>query len=91
MAYESYVLVCGGTACCSSGGTSVVEAFKNELEAAGLKATGHNPDTGLVEVVELPTHPFFIGTQFHPEYKSTPENPHPLFNGLVQAALKVKE
>ena len=37
MAYESYVLVCGGTACCSSGGTSVVEAFKNELEAAGLK------------------------------------------------------
>jgi CTP synthase len=43
-----------------------------------------------VEVVELPSHPFFIGTQFHPEYKSTPENPHPLFNGLVQAALKRK-
>jgi CTP synthase len=61
-----------------------------QFEAAGLKATGHNPDTGLVEVVELPSHPFFIGSQFHPEYKSTPENPHPLFNGLVQAALKVK-
>ena len=54
--------------------------YLKEFEAAGLKATGYNPDTGLVEVVELPTHPFFIGTQFHPEYKSTPENPHPLFN-----------
>lgn len=61
-----------------------LEAF----EKAGLKATGRNPETGLVEVVELPTHPFFIGTQFHPEYKSTPENPHPLFTGLVKAALK---
>ena len=40
-----------------------------------------------LEVVELPSHPFFIGTQFHPEYKSTPENPHPLFTGLVKAAL----
>ena len=61
-----------------------LEAF----EKAGLKATGRNPETGLVEVVEFPTHPFFIGTQFHPEYKSTPENPHPLFTGLVKAALK---
>ena len=60
-----------------------LEAF----EAAGLKATGHNPDSGLVEVVELPGHPFFIGVQFHPEYKSTPERPHPLFLGLVKAAL----
>ena len=62
-----------------------------EFEKAGLKATGKNPETGLVEVVELPSHPFFIGTQFHPEYKSTPENPHPLFKGLVEAALKYKE
>ena len=60
-----------------------LEAF----EKAGLKATGRNPETGLVEVVELPAHPFFIGSQFHPEYKSTPENPHPLFTGLVKAAL----
>ena len=58
-----------------------------DFEAAGLKASGRNPETGLVEVVELPSHPFFIGTQFHPEYKSTPENPHPLFTGLVKAAL----
>ncbi len=63
-------------------------AYLTDFEAAGLKATGHNPDTGLVEVVELPAHPFFIGVQFHPEYKSTPEHPHPLFTGLVDAALQ---
>lgn len=63
-------------------------AYLTDFEAAGLKATGHNPDTGLVEVVELPGHPFFIGVQFHPEYKSTPEHPHPLFTGLVDAALQ---
>ena len=62
--------------------------YLETFEQAGLKASGHNPETGLVEVVELPSHPFFIGTQFHPEYKSTPENPHPLFSGLVEAALK---
>ena len=62
--------------------------YRDAFEKAGLKATGCNPETGLVEVVELPTHPFFIGTQFHPEYKSTPENPHPLFVGLVKAALQ---
>ena len=61
--------------------------YLGTFEEAGMKATGHNPDTGLVEVVELPDHPFFIGVQFHPEYKSTPENPHPLFVGLVRAAL----
>ena len=61
-----------------------LEAF----EKAGLKAVGRNPETGLVEVVELPSHPFFIGTQFHPEYRSTPETPHPLFTGLVKAALE---
>jgi len=65
--------------------------YLEEFEKAGLKATGKNPETGLVEVVELPSHPFFIGTQFHPEYKSTPENPHPLFKGLVEAALQYKE
>ncbi|MBO4567102.1 MAG: CTP synthase, partial [Bacteroidales bacterium] len=58
-----------------------------DFEAAGFKATGRNPESGLVEMVELPSHPFFIGTQFHPEYKSTPENPHPLFCGFVKAAL----
>ena len=65
--------------------------YLEEFEKNGLKASGHNPDTGLVEVVELPEHPFFIGVQFHPEYKSTPENPHPLFKGLVAAALRYRQ
>lgn len=64
--------------------------FNNEyleaFEKAGMKAVGINPDTGLVEIVELPEHPFFIGVQFHPEYKSTVENPHPLFVAFVKAA-----
>jgi CTP synthase len=68
--------------------------FNNDyLEAInkfGLKSTGKNPDTGLVEIVELEGHPFFIGVQYHPELKSTPENPHPLFIGLVEAALERK-
>ena len=62
--------------------------YAADFAAAGLVASGTNPSTGLVEVVELPNHPFFIGVQFHPEYKSTPENPHPLFVALVKAALE---
>ena len=57
---------------------------------AGLKATGVNPDTGLVEIVELPDHPWFIGVQYHPEYKSTVLNPHPLFVGFIKAAIDHK-
>ena len=48
---------------------------------------GVNPETGLVEVVELPNHPFFIGCQFHPEFKSRPRAAHPLFSGFVEAAI----
>lgn len=62
-------------------------AFRADLESAGLSVSGTNPDTGLVEVVELPQHPFFIGCQFHPEFKSRPRLPHPLFDGLIAAAL----
>lgn len=58
------------------------------VEAAGMKATGRNPDTGLVEIVEIPTHPFFIGVQFHPELKSTPEHPQPIFVAFVKAAME---
>ena len=58
-----------------------------EMEAAGLKVSGINPDTGLVEIIELPSHPFFIATQFHPEYKSTPEHPQPLFVSFVRACM----
>jgi CTP synthase len=56
------------------------------FEKAGMMPAGKNPETGLVEVIELKNHPFFIGTQFHPEYKSTVENPHPLFVAFVKAA-----
>ncbi len=63
-----------------------LEAFEN----AGLVATGRNPQTGLVEVVEIPKHPFFIGVQFHPEFKSTPEQPQPIFTAFVKAAMDYK-
>ncbi|GGZ67725.1 CTP synthase [Algibacter mikhailovii] len=61
--------------------------YKAQLEAAGMKATGLNPDTGLVEIVEIPEHPWFVGVQYHPEYKSTVANPHPLFVAFVKASL----
>ena len=67
------------------------EEYLAKMEAAGLKASGRNPQTGLVEVIELPEHPFFIATQFHPEYKSTPESPAPLFVSFVEAALKCQK
>ena len=59
-----------------------------QIEAAGMIATGRNPETDLVEVVEIPSHPWFIGVQYHPEYKSTVLNPHPLFVNFVKAALE---
>jgi CTP synthase len=64
--------------------------YLQALQNAGLKASGVNPDTGLVEVVELEDHPFFIGVQYHPEYKSTVANPHPIFVKFVEAAVKNK-
>lgn len=64
--------------------------YKNALENAGLLASGVNTDTNLVEIVELEDHPWFIGVQYHPEYKSTVANPHPLFIGFVKAALAYK-
>lgn len=60
--------------------------FIKDFEKAGMRPSGKNPQTGLVEIVELPHHPFFIGVQYHPELKSTVENPHPLFVHFVQAA-----
>ena len=65
--------------------------FKAEIEAAGMLATGFNPETGLVEIVEIPNHPWFVGVQYHPEYRSTVSNPHPLFVAFVKAALKYKK
>ncbi|MCG2431735.1 CTP synthase [Aequorivita xiaoshiensis] len=59
--------------------------YRENLEAAGMIATGSNPNTDLVEIVEIPSHPWFIGVQYHPEYKSTVANPHPLFVAFVKA------
>lgn len=65
--------------------------YLDQIEAAGLKATGINPESGLVEIVELKDHPWFIGVQYHPELKSTVVNPHPLFVRFVEAALVHKK
>ena len=65
--------------------------YREALESAGLRISGVNPQRGLVEIVEIPDHPFFIGCQFHPEFKSHPMHAHPLFDGLVEAALKGRQ
>ncbi len=62
--------------------------FRTRLEQAGLVASGDSPDGTLVEIIELEGHPFFVGTQFHPEFKSRPDRPHPLFHGLIGAATR---
>ena len=62
--------------------------FLPEFEKAGMTASGRNPQTGLVEVMEIPSHPFFVGVQFHPEFKSTPEHPQPIFTAFVKAAIE---
>lgn len=64
--------------------------YLEQIEDAGLKAVGMNPDLGLVEIVELKDHPWFIGVQYHPELKSTVLNPHPLFVKFVEASLHHK-
>ena len=65
-------------------------SYLEQFEKAGMLASGRNPETGLVEVIEIPNHPWFVGVQFHPEYKSTVAKPHPLFVAFVQAALTHK-
>lgn len=65
-------------------------SYKSQIENKGMIATGLNPDTNLVEVIEIPNHPWFVGVQYHPEYKSTVANPHPLFTAFVKAALDHK-
>ena len=64
--------------------------FKEQIENSGMLTTGLNPQTGLVEIIEIPSHPWFIGVQYHPEYKSTVANPHPLFLSFIKAALNYK-
>ncbi len=64
--------------------------YQEQMEEAGLKCTGVNPDSGLVEIVELKDHPWFVGVQYHPELRSTVLNPHPLFVKFVEAAMVYK-
>ena len=66
----------------------VNNSYRPKLERAGLVCSGVSPDYRLVEIIELKDHPFFIATQFHPEFKSRPNRPHPIFRGLVKAALE---
>ena len=61
--------------------------YRKDLESAGLRLSGLSPDDSLVEFIEMPSHPFFVATQAHPEFQSRPDDPHPLFAGLIAAAL----
>jgi CTP synthase len=69
----------------------VNNAFRDQLEKAGLVFSGTSPDNSLAEIIEIKDHPWFVGVQFHPEFLSTPKNPHPLFTSFVAAALIAKE
>jgi CTP synthase len=63
-------------------------AFRDQLESAGMRFSGLSPDGSLPEIVERPDHPWFVGVQFHPELKSKPFDPHPLFTGFVAASME---
>jgi CTP synthase len=66
----------------------VNNSYRQQLEQGGLVCSGVSPDYRLVEIVEMKNHPFFIATQFHPEFKSRPNRAHPIFAGLIAAALE---
>ena len=65
--------------------------YREKLEACGLVVSGASPDNNLVEIVEIEDHPWFLGCQFHPEFKSKPMKPHPLFRDFISAALVQKQ
>lgn len=65
--------------------------YRSQLDKAGLKVVGTSPDNHIVEIVELAGHPWFVGTQFHPEFKSRPLRPHPLFRDFIAACIKSKK
>ena len=66
-------------------------AYLDRFTAGGMIVAGRNPDRNLVEIVEIPTHPFFVAVQFHPELKSRPNRPHPLFREFVGAVLQHRD
>ena len=65
--------------------------FRAEMQVGGMRLAGLSPDGRLVEIIELPDHPWFVGAQFHPEFKSRPDRPHPLFYGFVKASVEKME
>jgi CTP synthase len=65
-------------------------AYRERFEEKGMLLAGINPEKDLVEIIELKEHPWFVGVQFHPEYKSTVRNPHPLFVDFVKASLEYR-
>ncbi len=69
----------------------VNNTYRKQLTDAGLVTSGVSPDDSLVEMIELKSHPWFVGVQFHPEFKSSPKNPHPLFKGFISAALSFRD
>ncbi|HUR16331.1 MAG TPA: hypothetical protein VMZ33_03520, partial [Candidatus Limnocylindrales bacterium] len=66
----------------------VSNSYREALEGAGMLLSGQSPDGRLVEIVELKDHPWFVASQFHPEFKSRPDRPHPLFDGFVKASIE---
>ena len=92
------VLADGTKACAAYGAREISERhrhryefnnlFRDDLEHAGMTFSGTSPDGSLVEIAELPDAEWYVGCQFHPEFKSRPDRPHPLFTGFVAAALK---
>ena len=62
--------------------------FRAEMQVGGMRLAGLSPDGRLVEIIELPDHPWFVGAQFHPEFKSRPDRPHPLFYGFIKASVE---
>ena len=68
----------------------VNNSYREQLEKAGLVFSGTSPDNVLVEMIEIKDHPWFVAVQFHPEFQSTPKNPHPLFTSFVAAAKNAK-
>ena len=65
--------------------------YRRDLEEAGMRLSGLAPDDSLVEFIEIPDHPFFVATQAHPEFKSRPDAPHPLFRALVAAGARLRD
>ena len=69
----------------------VNNAYRSRLSDGGMVVSGHNAELNLVEMIELPDHPYFVGCQFHPEFKSKPFAPHPLFSGFIRAAVEHRD